>query len=181
MDAHIEVWTWSILGVVLVIATITDAWRRVIPDWLTLPALVVLLGLRWWHGGLGDLQTGLISGLVSAAAVGGFFALWTIGDRMGWGDVKLMAVVGAAFGFPVIQVAALLIALVGALQAVVTLLWEGALWATLERALSGVASKLGLAKAGRDASARRSVPYGIAIALGSFWTMWWERAALVAP
>lgn len=178
--ASTALWTWGLLTPALLVAAIYDVRSRRIPDWLTLPALVGLLGLRWWLEGTGDLQHGLLSGAVGAAAAGGFFALWALGGQMGWGDVKLMGAVGAAFGFPSVQGAAIFVTLVGALQALVLLLWQGALWKTIEGALSGLAGRLGLPATAAGERERKSVPYGLAIALGSFWTMWWERAALVA-
>ena len=173
-------WTWGLLAPVLLVAAIWDVHSRRIPDWVTLPAIAALSGARALLEGLGDVQHGLVSGLLGAVAAGGFFALWALGRRMGWGDVKLMGAVGAAFGFPAIQGAAIFVTLVGALQALVLLLWQGALWKTIEGALSGLAGRLGLPAATTEESERKSVPYGLAIALGSFWTMWWERAALVA-
>lgn len=173
-------WTWGLLAPALLIAAIYDIHSRRIPDWVTLPAIVALLCARMLLEGLGDLEHGLVSGAVGAVLAGGFFALWALGGHMGWGDVKLMGAVGAAFGFPAVQGAAIFVTLVGALQALVLLLWQGELWKTLENALSGVAGRFGLRAATAEEKERKSVPYGLAIALGSFWTMWWERAALVA-
>lgn len=173
-------WTWGLLAPALIVSAIYDTHSRRIPDWVTWPTLVLLLGARFLIEGVGGLQSGLLSGLVGAGAAGGFFALWALAGQMGWGDVKLMAAVGAAFGYPAVQGAAIFVTLVGALQALVLLLWQGALWQTIEGAVSGLAGRLGLPAATREEKERKSVPYGLAIALGGFWTMWWERAAFVA-
>lgn len=172
-------WTWSLLTPVLLVSAVWDLRSRRIPDVVTLPAIALLLAVRGGLEGVGGVESGLVSGLIGAAGAGGFFALWARGGRMGWGDVKLMTAVGAAFGFPAVQGAALFVALVGALQALVLLLWQGAVWQTLERVMrpAGAARPEG---AGSGGEAGRTIPFGVAIALGSFWTMWWDRAALAA-
>ncbi len=139
---------WLVLGLTLIISVITDLKHRRILDIVTVPAFAVLLLIRLAWEGLGGLETGFVSGLLAAAACGGLFALLAWRGRMGWGDVKLMAVVGAAFGYPLGLAALIFISLCGALQAVVTL----------------------LARRGRH------IPYGVAIALGSVWTAWWHTA-----
>lgn len=93
-----EVWAQYLLliplGVVLLVAAITD-WRdRKIYNWLTYPAVLVALVLNpiafGWTGILVGLSTAVVVLLI------GLFFL-----AMGWlggGDVKLLAVIGAALG-----------------------------------------------------------------------------------
>jgi prepilin peptidase CpaA len=97
------------------------------------------------------------------------------GNGFGWGDVKLMAVVGAVFGYPLVLSALVFISLAGALQAVVALIWQGAVWDTLARGMQRVGEKLKIVKPAEAKTARRHIPYAVAIALGSAWAMWWDR------
>lgn len=157
------------------ISVVTDLARRRILDIVTYPTMALALGVRAGLEGLGDLERGLLSGLVGTAVGAVLFALlaWR-GKGFGWGDVKLMGAVGAVFGYPLILAALVFISLVGALQAMVSLLWQGAVWETIFAAAQRFAAvaKLGPALAPKT---RRHIPYGLAIALGSFWAMWWER------
>jgi prepilin peptidase CpaA len=101
-----------------------------------------------------------------------------LGGKMGWGDVKLMAGVGAVLGFPAVLAAAAFISLAGALQAVVTLLWHGAAWETLAAMGRRWAVRARLMQEGAASEPRRHIPYGVAIALGTFWAMWWQHERL---
>ena len=168
---------WLLLTIALVISVVTDIVSRRILDLVTLPASVIALGLRAWRQGLGDLDQGVISGLV---ALGGGVALFGVlalrGGGFGWGDVKLVGAVGAVFGYPLIMGALLFISLAGALQAIVTLIWQGAVWDTLRAVGLKWGKRLKLSKQAVEAPARH-IPYGVAIALGSFWAMWWDQSS----
>jgi prepilin peptidase CpaA len=169
---------WSILGLALVISVATDLTTRRILDAVTFPAIGLALAFRFWRQGLGSLEVGFISGAVAAAGAAALFASVAVfGKGFGWGDVKLMAAVGAAFGYPDAVDALVLISLVGAVQAVLSLLWQGALWDTLSAAVRRLAVRLMLLK-DKGESPRRHIPYGVAIALGSFWAMWWEQSKM---
>jgi prepilin peptidase CpaA len=88
----------------------------------------------------------------------------------------LVAVVGAAFGYPLVLGALAFITLTGAVQAVVTLLWLGEIWETVARAGRRALARL-LPRAPVAAEPLgRHIPYGVAIALGSVWTVWWQGA-----
>ncbi len=165
-----------VLTVALLISVVTDVVSRRILDLVTYPTIAIALGLRFYMGGLGDLDGGLVSGLIAGGAAAGFFAIlaWR-GGAFGWGDVKLVAVVGAVFGYPLIMGALLFISLAGALQAIVTLIWQGAVWDTVRALGLRWGKRLKLSKNVVDAPARH-IPYGVAIALGSFWAMWWDKS-----
>jgi prepilin peptidase CpaA len=166
---------WSILGVALVISVATDVMRREILDVVTYPLLVLALGVRWWAEGVGGLETGLVSGVVAGAGLALLLLRAALRERMGWGDVKLMAGVGAVLGFPAVLAAAAFISLVGALQAVVVVLWRGEAWETLAGLSRRWAVKARLMQESAVSSPRRHIPYGVAIALGTFWAMWWQH------
>lgn len=152
--APVQIALWGGLGVVLAISVATDLATRRIPDAVTYPALALALVVRAVAEGPGDLESGFWSGLLGGGSALAGFSLLAWRGRMGWGDAKLMGVVGAALGYPLVLAALVFISLCGALQAVVTLVWQ------------------------RGAS-RRYIPYGVAIALGSFWAMWWQHSTML--
>ncbi|MBJ6765201.1 prepilin peptidase [Myxococcaceae bacterium JPH2] len=169
---------WTILGVALVISVVTDVLRRRILDVVTYPLVVVALGTRLATEGWGGLEQGLVSGAVSGLGLSLVLLPGALRGRMGWGDVKLMAGVGAVLGFPAVLAAAAFISLVGALQATVTLLWHGAVWDTLAAVGRRWAVRARLLREDADIGPRHSIPYGVAIALGTFWAMWWQHKSL---
>lgn len=173
---HIALWT--VLAVALVISVATDVLRREILDVVTYPLMAVGLGVRLWAEGVGDLQTGLVSGGVSGAGLALLLVPAAVRGKMGWGDVKLMAGVGTVLGYPAVVAAAAFISLVGALQAVVTLLWHGAVWETLAEMVRRQAVRLRLMHESAVSASPRHIPYGVAIALGTFWAMWWQHDRL---
>ncbi|WP_338866829.1 A24 family peptidase [Myxococcus stipitatus] len=173
---HIALWT--VLGVALVISVVTDVLRREILDVVTYPLMAVGLGVRLATEGVGGLEQGLISGLVSGVGLSLLLMPAALRGRMGWGDVKLMGGVGAVLGFPASMAAAAFISLVGAAQAVVSLLWQGAVWDTVAAALRRWAVRLHLARSDAQPTEQRHIPYGVAIALGTFWALWWQQQSL---
>jgi prepilin peptidase CpaA len=88
---------WPLLLALLVsaLAALSDHARRVIPNWLTLPPLVIGLVVHAWSGGLPALVATLL------AALGCFAPAYFLFVRggLGGGDVKLFAALGAVLGF----------------------------------------------------------------------------------
>jgi leader peptidase (prepilin peptidase)/N-methyltransferase len=77
----------------LVVATATDLERRIVPNWVVLPAAVAVLALQTaWH-----VSPAWALGAVGAA---GFFFLAALAypGGMGMGDVKLALLIGALLG-----------------------------------------------------------------------------------
>lgn len=144
---------FALLAAVLLTAVAFDLRFRRIPDWLTYPAMAVFLGARAFTAGVGDLESGLISGAIGlAGALAWFGAFAWFKKGLGWGDVKLAGATGAALGWPLTMTAVACISLVGALQAVVSVMWHD----TAEKK-------------------REGLPYAVAIALGAVWAIWWEH------
>jgi leader peptidase (prepilin peptidase) / N-methyltransferase len=90
-----------ILLIVIPIAVI-DLFHFIIPDFLTLPMLLCAILYSFLPGGITPLQCGL--GILAGG--GSLFGVGLIGEyvfkkgeSMGGGDVKLMALAGAAFGW----------------------------------------------------------------------------------
>jgi Flp pilus assembly protein protease CpaA len=116
---------WSIrLALLVAVAALaasvaTDVRGRRIPNAVTLPALVAILGLSGVAGGWPLVE----NSLTGAAACAGPFLLAALPGWIGMGDVKLMAVSGAAAGWPGGVTVLLFVALAGGLQALVQLVW----------------------------------------------------------
>jgi prepilin peptidase CpaA len=176
--SSVQIALWTVLGVALVISVVTDVLRRRILDIVTYPLVVIALGARLWTEGLGDLEKGLISGVVSGVGLAVLLVPGALRGKMGWGDVKLMGGVGAVLGFPGVLAAAAFISLAGAFQAVVTIIWKGEVWDTLAAVLRRWAVRARLLSADAAPVAQRHIPYGVAIALGTFWAMWWQQTNL---
>lgn len=174
----VQIALWSILGMALLVSVVTDVVRRRILDVVTYPLIGIGLGLRLWSDGVGGLETGLISGVVSGVGLALVLLPMALKGSMGWGDVKLMAGVGAVLGFPAALAAGVFISLVGAGQAVVTLLWHGAVWDTLAAAGRRWLVRMRLVREDSVPGPGRHIPYGVAIALGTFWAMWWQHENL---
>ncbi|MEN9775464.1 MAG: hypothetical protein RL322_2534 [Pseudomonadota bacterium] len=118
--------TWSTLAAlvflgILLAAAVIDLETRLLPDILTLPLL--------WLGLLVNLQP-LFSGIESAVwgAVVGYLSLWLVNqtyrllkgrDGMGQGDFKLLAALGAWFGWPAIPVILVLASSAGAIVGII--------------------------------------------------------------
>ncbi len=109
------------------IGAVTDLRTGHIPNWLTLPPLVVaplVLGLvGGLHGFVGSLFGILVCGLVP-------YLLFRRGGMAG-GDVKLFAAIGAVTGYDLGLEAELLAFIAAALFSLVLLAWNGKLISTL--------------------------------------------------
>jgi prepilin peptidase CpaA len=163
----------ALLAGLLLAAVLTDVRSRRIPNLLTLPGLVA--GLLWWaaEAGWAGLWTGVLGALTGAGLLFLPFAL----GGLGAGDVKLLALVGA-FGGPSLAVQAFLAAaLFGGVGSAVLLWRAGRLAATLRTILWDCLALVAPAfpflplptrpvgEERRDALA--TLPYGVAIALGT--------------
>jgi prepilin peptidase CpaA len=161
---HSSAW-WPTL-IVLAVAVFTDLRNRRIPNWLSLPFMVLGLGFSTWqHGwhGLGNSAAGLGLGIL----LYGF--LFFMGG-MGAGDVKLAAAIGAWIGPSQLFFALVVTAMAGG---VMVFLWA-AFGGFLKDLFTG-ASDLTFGfkdKAVREEMAlsnplKRKMPYAPAIAIGT--------------
>jgi leader peptidase (prepilin peptidase) / N-methyltransferase len=107
--------TWSLIALAVI-----DLDTQLLPDSITLPVLWLGLFLSLF-GLFTDSRTAIIG------AVAGYLSLWTVfqlfrlatgKEGMGYGDFKLLAMLGAWLGWPVLPQIILLSALVGALVGV---------------------------------------------------------------
>jgi prepilin peptidase CpaA len=162
-----------VLGIALAISVVTDVRERLIYNVVTLPAMVLALAVRGLMAGF-RVENGLLSGLVGLAAGGLVFYVMFLFGGMGGGDVKLMAAVGAALGFPVVLYAVAFTALVGGLLAVLVMLWEGSLVETFANMGKKLAHALRIKRIEGEPPPPKYIPYGVAIAIGSVWAVAWD-------
>ncbi len=155
--------------VLLILALIHDIRFSRIPNWLTLPAIVVAVILHISMDGLYGLRMSLGGMAVGFCLFIGFYLL----GGMGAGDVKLMAAVGALLGPQDAFYSVVFTALAGGLYSVVLIIIYDFNKATLRR--WGQRVRVFLAT-GRFSHVpmeekRPSLRYGVAIAAGTFFVL----------
>lgn len=103
--------TWGLLAMSLI-----DADHQLLPDVLVLPLLWLGLIANYFglYTSLGDALWGAIAGYLSLWSVYWLFKLVTGKEGMGFGDFKLLAMLGAWGGWQVLPLTILLSSLVGA-------------------------------------------------------------------
>jgi prepilin peptidase CpaA len=148
------------------LAAVTDLRTRRIPNLLTVSALAVALVLRAALGG-GALLDGLAGVGIAMLVMLPLFALRGVGG----GDAKLMMVVGAFLGPKGFLVALLATALVGGAMSVIAAARAGVLLPVLYNTGDLAKNLVTLGRRGERVTLASpgalSVPYGVAIALGS--------------
>lgn len=114
--------SWGLLAMGLI-----DAQQQIVPDMLVLPllwlglvlnsfALLVSLSAALW---------GAIIGYLSLWSIFWLFKLLTGKEGLGYGDFKLLALLGAWGGWQVLPLTLLLASVAGALAGIVLLRWQG--------------------------------------------------------
>jgi leader peptidase (prepilin peptidase) / N-methyltransferase len=90
---------WLPLSAALLAITFLDIDHFWIPDVITFPAMLYVFALTWIPGGLAPSESllGLLPTLL-LWGVGAIFKQFTGREGMGFGDIKLLAVVGLAMG-----------------------------------------------------------------------------------
>ena len=103
--------TWSLIAL-----TVIDIDTQLLPDDITLPLiwLGLLVNLNGTFVPLRSAVIGAVAGYLSLWAVYWLFKLATGKEGMGYGDFKLLAVIGAWLGWNMLPVVILLSSLVGA-------------------------------------------------------------------
>ena len=148
------------LSLVLLVQSVIDMRYRIIPDLLTLPAIVIGLAVSAFfpeiHGQSSHLA-GFLKSLIGIFIGGGFlYAAGTIAEwvlkkeAMGGGDVKLLAAIGAVIG------------------------WRGVVWTIFVSSLVGTVGGLYL----RFTKGEELIPFGPYLALAAFLYLFYGPAVM---
>ncbi len=168
-------------------AVFSDLRTRQIPNWLTVPSLVLALTVHSFHGRLDGLVFSLLG---FAAGFGVLFLLWLIGGG-GGGDVKMMAALGAWLGWQWTLAVFLGSAVVTLVVATVRMAYRLIAAST---AGSGDSQPSGRGSSGQAATASRGgegegarrfpIPYAVPVALSTWvvlalaWNLAWKWGTL---
>lgn len=155
------------LFLMLTAACYTELKESRIPNWITIPGLLIgLLG--------GYLPGGLGFGPAVMGFLAGFFFLFIfyMFGGLGGGDVKLMAAVGALQGYPVIMTTLVYTAFIGGAMAIWVLICNRNFWHGLIQSVAMLfRMKKPESEQTEEAEAKMgTVPYGIAIIAGALLT-----------
>jgi prepilin peptidase CpaA len=149
----------------LVLSACWDLKYRKIPNWATLPGIILGLGLNGLHGGWAGMKASGMGFLVGFAALLILFVLgW-----MGGGDVKLMAAVGALKGYPFVTSALFYSLLVGVVIGVAMLIWNRRTTRTFKNLFFVLGSRVSrlVPRQHIVPHETQKIPFGVAIVLGT--------------
>lgn len=112
-----------------ILALIATDWDlQQLPDEITLGGLVVGLGFAAWRSAISPSGAGLSLGEAALGAIVGGGILWIVGEAyfrlrgregMGWGDVKMLALIGAFIGWQLTLLTLAMAAIVGSAAGIV--------------------------------------------------------------
>jgi prepilin peptidase CpaA len=152
-----------LLGLIVLIAAISDLMSRKVYNWLTYPAMGLGLVLNLYlHQGPGLFNSGL--GLLLGGLL--FFPAFYWGG-MGAGDIKLMAAIGALMGWQFVLATALYTAFIGGIVAIIYVIIHGELLATLQRVFYLMIGWMRKDKQPPPLLGTTTLPYAVIIALGT--------------
>lgn len=148
----------------------TDLHARRIPNVLVLTGLAVAFAVQWGLHGVGEGSQRWILGLLTGGGL--FFPLYLL-RGMGAGDVKLMAAVGAFVGPGMAFEIALTTCVIGGVWSLAVVVFRGNARAAGTNILAillskgGQCSRLSGKESGAVLPSVGSLPYGVAISLGT--------------
>ena len=165
---------FSFLTVVLFIAAVMDIRVHKIPNWLTLPTILIALAGHTWSGGWQGFLFS-IQGMALGLAI--LIVPYVIGG-MGAGDAKLLGAVGGILGPGGVFTAFLFTAVVGGIYALALLTVRGYFTQALRQVAGFVKTFLLTGTLVFPAVPKRrrglELYYGFAIALGTFLSVSWK-------
>jgi prepilin peptidase CpaA len=152
----------SVLGL---IAGWTDwRWRR-IPNWLTVPGLVLGVAVNSWAGGWNGAKTALLGALLGLGLLLPFVLIRSLGA----GDWKLAGALGAFLGPERLLAVLFAACLVAGAMAVVLIVWKRRVRQTLRNIWHMLRALLTLHSPGSEVSLENpqalKVPFGVAVAI----------------
>ena len=170
----IDVYLIIFLSVVLIIAAIIDMRTYKIPNLLTYPTMLTALIYHTVANGVNGLafsSLGLLVGIV-------LFSIPFFMGIMGAGDAKLMGAVGAVLGTRGVLNASLFTAVAGGAFALILLLTHYRNFSfvsrTVETIQASLATKCVIRMPLEENEKKPRLYYGVAIASGTLYTMWWK-------
>lgn len=113
-------WHVKTVSVILILAAWIDGRDLRVPNWITFPMVLAGLVYSTWTGGVTGFGAGVLG---MCAGLLTLLPLYSVGG-MGAGDVKLMAGIGAWMGWQVTLAAFAVSAVLGAVMAIVMVLWR---------------------------------------------------------
>jgi prepilin peptidase CpaA len=163
---------------VAIAGAIVDVKEHRIPNWLTYPAILLGILLRWAFFG----WLGLSSAVAGCLLAGGIILVFYLVRAMGAGDVKLLAAIGSLLGPHDAIVVLVATALAGGVLALVYIFARRRFATTLRNVGAVVLfhSWSGLKahpELNLDNPSALRMPYGLAIATGTlyaFLAIWWR-------
>ena len=166
----IQNWHIKAVSAILILAAWIDGRELKVPNWITFPMVVSGLVYSTWVGGAGGLGAGLLGMSVGLLTL---LPLYSVGG-MGAGDVKLMAGIGAWLGWQITLAAFCVSTVVGAVMAVLMVLWKKDRTHHYENFLlilsewMMIKSPYELSKIASERKSRMMLlPYGIPICIGT--------------
>ncbi len=154
-----------LLPLAIVIAYYDVRYRR-IPNPFVLATFASGLAINSIFGGLAGFY-GSLTGCALAFVL--MFMLHIFG-AMGAGDVKLFAAIGAVTGAPLVLPTFMIVVLTGGVLAVVSIVRAGVVVTTMHRVLQifvGMLPGWEMPKFAVPSDRRHTIPYGVAITIGS--------------
>jgi prepilin peptidase CpaA len=157
------------------VITYFDVRYRRIPNLFVLATLVSGLIINFMAAGLDGLRASAGGCLLGF----GMMLVLHVFGAMGAGDVKLFAAVGSVLGTGLVPETFLIVLLTGGVLAVYTIVRNGTALATLTRVLQifvGLLPGWQIPRFDVPADRRHTLPYGVAITLGSLISLFVFRA-----
>jgi leader peptidase (prepilin peptidase)/N-methyltransferase len=148
----------------LLLITFIDLDHRIIPDEVSLPGILAGLGAAFLPGGIepADALGGAVLGGGVLWAIAWSYERLTGIEGMGYGDVKLLGMIGAFLGWQAIPAVLIVASIAGSLAGAVLIARSGRITRTVRR--RGLRA---LVPAIRRAARRTEIPFGPFLALGA--------------
>ncbi len=156
----------AVLIPLAVIVIYHDIRYRRIPNVLVLTALLAGLAINIFFNGVPGLGTSLLGFAIGFIPM----LLLHIFGAMGAGDVKLFGAVGTILGVGLMPTTLVLVVMLGGVIAVYTTLRAGTMFSTLHgvvRIFIGILPGWEMPRFAMAADRRHTIPYGVAIMIGS--------------
>src|SRR5881396_4261388 len=162
----------------LLLITFIDLDHRFIPDEVSLPGIVVGLASAFLPGRIApaDALLGVLIGGGVLWTVAWGYERWTGVEGMGYGDVKLLAMIGAFLGWQAVPAVLVVASLTGSLAGIALIFTRRGRWR-----IGRVARRLGASAVlpfVRRAARRTEIPFGPFLALGALLALYHPSVTL---